>query len=121
MQPVEYYNNLPYKRPAPSSASPSLDEPPNTAAASLAILVDPIIATGATVEAAIHLLREWGVQRVVILSVLGSEAGVRRVAESWREGLEMWIGDIDPRCNDNGMIVPGLGDIGDRLFVAMGK
>ena len=121
LQPVEYYNNLPYHRPEPSAASPSLDERPNTAAAELAILVDPIIATGATAEAAIHLLRDWGVQRVVVLSVLGSEAGVRRVAENWPEGLEIWIGAVDPQCNDRGMIVPGLGDIGDRLFVAIGK
>lgn len=123
LQPVEYYNNLPYHRPEPSStpASPSLEELPNTAAASLAILVDPIIATGATAEAAIHLLREWGVQRVVMLSVLGSEAGVRRAAESWGEGVEVWMGSVDGQCNERGMIVPGLGDIGDRLFVAVGK
>lgn len=121
LQPVEYYNNLPYHRPAPSSASPTLTEPPNTAAAKLAILVDPIIATGATAEAAIQLLREWGVERVVMLSVLGSEPGVRRAAGCWTEGVEVWMGGVDWECNEKGMIVPGVGDIGDRLFVAMGK
>lgn len=60
-------------------------------------------------------------QRVVMLSVLGSEGGVRRAAESWSEGVELWVGAVDERCNERGMIVPGLGDIGDRLFVAMGK
>ncbi|RJE24315.1 uracil phosphoribosyltransferase, partial [Aspergillus sclerotialis] len=88
LQPVEYYNNLPYHRPESSASTPSLVDAPNTAAASLAILVDPIIATGATAEAAIQLLREWGVQRVVMLSVLGSEAGVRKAAECWTEGVE---------------------------------
>ncbi|GKZ17905.1 hypothetical protein AbraIFM66951_006924 [Aspergillus brasiliensis] len=112
LQPVEYYNNLPFQ---PDSSST------NTAAAATAILLDPVIATGATAEAAIQLLREWGVQRVVMLSVLGSEAGVSRAAGTWPEGVELWTGAVDERCNERGMIVPGLGDIGDRLFVAMGK
>ncbi|RAL04773.1 uracil phosphoribosyltransferase [Aspergillus ibericus CBS 121593] len=114
LQPVEYYNNLPFQ--------PTKDDTnTNTAAASTAILLDPVIATGATAEAAIQLLREWGVQRVVMLSVLGSEAGVVRAAGTWPEGVEVWTGAVDERCDERGMIVPGLGDIGDRLFVAMGK
>ncbi|GLB07275.1 hypothetical protein AtubIFM57258_002604 [Aspergillus tubingensis] len=112
LQPVEYYNNLPFQ---PDSSST------NTAAAATAILLDPVIATGATAEAAIQLLREWGVQRVVMLSVLGSEAGLLRAAGTWPEGVEVWTGAVDARCDERGMIVPGLGDIGDRLFVAMGK
>lgn len=117
LQPVEYYNNLPYHRPDTSSGPNSV----NTAAASVAVLLDPIIATGGTAEAAIQLLREWGVQRVVMLSVLGSEDGVNRAAGSWPEGVEVWLGAVDGRCNERGMIVPGLGDVGDRLFVAGGK
>lgn len=100
---------------------PAPNTKPNKAAASLAILLDPIIATGATAEAAIHLLKEWGVDQVLMLSVLGSEAGVRHVAKVWEEGVQVWIGAVDERCNEKGMIVPGLGDIGDRLFVAIGK
>ncbi|PYI21069.1 PRTase-like protein [Aspergillus japonicus CBS 114.51] len=111
LQPVEYYNNLPFHNAR--SANP--------AAADTAILLDPIIATGATAEAAIQLLREWGVRRVVMLSVLGSEAGIRRAAGTWADGVEVWTGAVDARCDERGMIVPGLGDIGDRLFVAIGK
>ncbi|KAI9373682.1 uracil phosphoribosyltransferase-domain-containing protein [Aspergillus egyptiacus] len=114
LQPVEYYNNLPFSR-----SESGLNE--NKAAASVAVLLDPIIATGGTAEAAIHLLREWGVQRVVMLSVLGAEDGVQRAAACWPEGVEVWIGAVDGKCNEQGMIVPGLGDIGDRLFVAIGK
>ncbi|KAL4801170.1 uracil phosphoribosyltransferase-domain-containing protein [Aspergillus venezuelensis] len=117
LQPVEYYNNLPYHRPDTSSGPNAK----NTAAANVAILLDPIIATGGTAETAIQILREWGVQRVVMLSVLGSEEGVRRAAECWPEGVEVWIGALDKETNEKGMIVPGLGDIGDRLFVAIGK
>ncbi|KAJ5141936.1 hypothetical protein N7526_002931 [Penicillium atrosanguineum] len=93
LQPVEYYNNLPFHRSDLSPASPaSLDPSINTAAASLAVLLDPIIATGATAEAAIHLLKDWGVKRVIMLSVLVSEEGVKRAAGVWEEGVEFWVG-----------------------------
>lgn len=122
LQPVEYYNNLPFHRSELSPASPaSLDPTTNTAASTLAVLLDPIIATGATAEAAIQLLREWGVKKVIMLSILGSEDGVRRAAEVWKDGVEFWVGAVDSKCNEKGMILPGVGDIGDRLFVAIGK
>lgn len=127
LHPVEYYNNLPFHRNdlSPSTPTPAVPSPSNngtnTAAASVAILLDPIIATGATAEAAITLLKEWGVQRVIMLSVLGSEEGVRRAAGVWEEGVSVWVGAVDGVLDERGMIVPGVGDIGDRLFVAIGK
>jgi uracil phosphoribosyltransferase len=80
-----------------------------------------VIATGGTAAAAIQTLKEWGVQRVIVISVLGCAAGVRKAAEEWPEGTEVWVGGIDEELNDNGMIRPGLGDIGDRLFLTKGK
>ncbi|KAJ5499076.1 hypothetical protein N7453_008127 [Penicillium expansum] len=121
LQPVEYYNNLPFHRSELSPASPaSLNPTTNTAAASLAVLLDPVIATGATAEAAIQLLRDWGVKKVIMLSLLASEEGVKRAAGTWSE-VEIWVGGIDKGVDEKGMIVPGIGDIGDRLFVAIGK
>lgn len=112
LQPVEYYNNLPYHSPDSSSSSP---------ASSLAILLDPVIATGGTSAAAIQTLKEWGVQRILVIAVLGAEAGVLRAAREWGEGTEVWIAGIDDRVNEKGMIIPGLGDVGDRLFGTIGK
>ncbi|CDM31179.1 hypothetical protein DTO013E5_189 [Penicillium roqueforti] len=121
LQPVEYYNNLPFHRSELSPASPaSLNPTTNTAAASLAVLLDPVIATGATAEAAIQLLRDWGVKKVIMLSLLASEEGVKRAAGTWGD-VEVWVGAIDKGVDEKGMIVPGIGDIGDRLFVAVGK
>ncbi|KAJ5200511.1 hypothetical protein N7491_008683 [Penicillium cf. griseofulvum] len=121
LQPVEYYNNLPFHRSELSPASPaSLNPTTNTAAASLAVLLDPVIATGATAEAAIQLLRDWGVKKVIMISLLASEEGVKRAAGTWGD-VEVWVGAIDKGVDDKGMIVPGIGDIGDRLFVAVGK
>jgi len=105
---VEYYNNLPYREP---SAPPS----------DLTILLDPIIATGATACAAIDTLRDWGTKKIVMISVLGSMPGLIRAAEEWGKSVEIWVGAVDEECDGNGMIKPGLGDVGDRLFMAIGK
>ena len=115
LQPVEYYNNLPYHRP--TSVNPDAFPTPQ-----IAILLDPVIATGGTASAAIQTLLEWGVKKVVLISVLGSEPGVKRAAEeNGIEGVEVWIGGLDGEVNDKGMIKPGLGDVGDRLFLTIGK
>jgi len=115
LQPVEYYNNLPYRRP--TSMNPDPFPIPE-----IAILLDPVIATGGTSSAAIQTLLEWGVKKVVLISVLGSEEGVKRAAEeNGSDKVELWIGGLDEKINEKGMIVPGLGDVGDRLFLTIGK
>lgn len=80
-----------------------------------------MIATGGTAVAAIQTLKEWGVKRIILISVLGSANGTRRAAEEWKEGVEIWVGGMDESCDDRGMIKPGLGDVGDRLFLTLGK
>lgn len=56
-----------------------------------------------------------------MLSVLGAEEGVRRAAGEWEEGVEVWVGGMDGEVDGKGMIRPGVGDVGDRLFGAKGK
>lgn len=112
LDPVEYYNNLPHHIPADSTGS---------VASSLAILVDPIIATGGTCAAAIQTLREWGAKRVLVLSVLGAAEGVAQAAREWPEGTELWVAGVDKELTQEGMVKPGLGDVGDRLFLTIGK
>lgn len=110
LQPVEYYNNLPYHKAGSSTSPPEL-----------AIVVDPIIATGQTVCAAIDTLRDYGVKRIIAIAILASEGGVTRAAETWPEGVEIWAGGLDAETDDHGMIKPGLGDVGDRLYLTVGK
>jgi len=71
--------------------------------------------------AAIQTLKEWGVKRVIVISVLGAKEGVLKAANEWPEGVEIWLAGIDESINEKGMIVPGLGDVGDRLFLTIGK
>lgn len=117
LEPVEYYNNLPYHIPAPSTPS----DTPNSSASQLAILLDPVIATGGTCAAAIQTLKEWGVKRIIVVAVLGALPGVLRAASEWPEGTEIWMAGLDEVLNERGMITPGLGDVGDRLFLTIGK
>ncbi|EFE29872.1 uncharacterized protein ARB_03213 [Trichophyton benhamiae CBS 112371] len=105
----EYYNNLPFQ---PNSTGV------NSAAAKLAIIIDPVVATGSTASAAIQTLREWGVERILFLCILGSHAGLIKAAGEWEEGVQVWTGAVDEQVDMKGMIQPGLGDIGDRLFSA---
>lgn len=56
-----------------------------------------------------------------MIAVLGAEAGVLRAAREWPEGTEVWIAGVDGRVDEKGMIIPGLGDVGDRLFMTIGK
>lgn len=112
LEPVEYYNNLPFQ---PSATGQ------NSAAAKLAIIIDPVVATGSTASAAIQTLKEWGVERILFLCVLGSYAGLVKAAGEWKEGVQVWTGAVDAQVDVKGMIQPGLGDIGDRLFSAGGR
>lgn len=113
LAPVEYYNNLPREVPGPSGPS-SIPE--------IAIIIDPVIATGGTAVAAIQTLLEWGVKKVIMICVLGSAGGVRKAAGEGSNGsVEIWVGGLDAECDAQGMIRPGLGDVGDRLFLTLGK
>jgi len=56
-----------------------------------------------------------------MISVLGSLPGLVRAAEEWGGSVEIWVGAVDEACDQDGMIRPGLGDVGDRLFMAIGK
>lgn len=100
---VEYYNKL----PKPSTEKGHIE---------IAFIVDPIIATGNTACAAIQIMREWGVKKIIFSAILASKIGLDRVRKEWPEGVELFIACVDNQLNDKGYIVPGVGDIGDRLF-----
>lgn len=99
LQPVEYYNKLPTR-----------DVPFD-----IAFVLDPIIATGGTAEAVIQTLRDWGVKKIVFVSLVGSLQGLTRIVESDSGDLEIYIGEVDETLSESGFILPGVGDLGDRL------
>jgi uracil phosphoribosyltransferase len=98
MQPVEYYSRLPSSEPV-----------------DVALVLDPMLATGGSVVAALATLADWGVPTVKVLSVIASEEGIREV-ETRHPNTRIFVAAIDPELNDQKFIVPGLGDAGDRTF-----
>lgn len=80
-----------------------------------ALILDPMLATGGTCLHACELLRTSGAGRVSALSVIAAPEGIERVRAS---GLadRVYVAAIDESLDDNGFIIPGLGDAGDRQF-----
>lgn len=121
LEPVEYYNNLPDHLASTGHPTGGAGAGAESSPAGLAVILDPVIATGGTCAAAIQTLREWGAQRVIVLSVLGALPGVARAAAEWPEGVEIYVAGVDEELTAGGMLKPGLGDVGDRLFLTIGK
>jgi uracil phosphoribosyltransferase len=80
-------------------------------------VVDPMLATGGTLVAAIRLLIERGADDVTALCLLAAPEGVE-VMERELAGQPVTVvtAAVDERLNEHGFIVPGLGDAGDRLY-----
>ncbi|XP_039016174.1 uracil phosphoribosyltransferase-like isoform X2 [Hibiscus syriacus] len=87
--PTVYLNKLPEKFPEGSPV----------------FLVDPMLATGGTIVAALNLLKERGIQNKQV-----------KVLSEKFPGLHVYTGIIDPTVNEKGFIIPGLGDAGDRSY-----
>lgn len=79
------------------------------------LVVDPMLATGGSVEAALGYLKEAGVKDVRLLNVLAAPEGLARVLDAHPD-VQIYVGAVDDHLNENAYIVPGLGDAGDRIF-----
>ena len=81
----------------------------------LVIAVDPMLATGNSSVAAIDLLKESGAQNIRFMCLLAAPEGVKRMKEA-HPNVQIVTAALDSHLNENGYIVPGLGDAGDRMF-----
>jgi uracil phosphoribosyltransferase len=80
-------------------------------------LIDPMLATGQSMVLCYEaLLRQGNPEKVVVLSLIGSEEGVDFVSAHLPENTQLIIGAVDPELNSKKYIVPGLGDAGDLAF-----
>lgn len=98
LEPVEYYCKLPsdiHERDL--------------------IVVDPMLATGGSANAAIRFLKERGAESIKLVCLIGCPEGISAVQKTHPD-VDIYIASIDERLNDHAYIVPGLGDAGDRLF-----
>lgn len=98
LKPVEYYNKLP--------VLPSVG---------LCLILDPMLATGGSAAATIGILKRWGVNRIKFMGIIGAPEGIKYV-QAEHPDIPLHLAVIDDHLNENGYIVPGLGDAGDRQF-----
>ncbi len=97
-QPVKYYAKL-----------------PEDIAERDVIIVDPMLATGNTVCAAIDELKALGVKNIKFMCIISAPEGADHVMQQHPD-VDIYCGVMDEKLNDNKYIVPGLGDAGDRIF-----
>ena len=88
---------------------------PADAGERVAIVIDPMFATGGTAIDAVKFLREKGVKRIKFISVIAAPEGLKRFSEIYPD-VSVYTAAIDERLNEKSYIVPGLGDAGDRVF-----
>ena len=97
-EPVEYYCKL-----------------PADCAEREVFVVDPMLATGGSAVAAIQLLKDKGCKKIHFMCIIAAPEGVKKMQEAHPD-VDMYIGALDEKLNENAYIVPGLGDAGDRIF-----
>ena len=81
----------------------------------LVLLCDPMLATGGSACDAIALLKKRGCKNIKFMAIIGAPEGVSKVAETHPD-VNIYVSTLDRCLNENGYILPGLGDAGDRLF-----
>ena len=81
----------------------------------LVLVVDPMLATGGSACDAIKLLKARGCKHIKFMAIIGAPEGVSKVAEAHPD-VNIYVSTLDRCLNENGYILPGLGDAGDRLF-----
>ncbi len=79
------------------------------------IILDPMLATGGSMAAAVNLLKEAGCSRIKAICLVAAPEGVQEM-ERHHPDVEIWGASLDERLNEIYYILPGLGDAGDRLF-----
>jgi len=81
----------------------------------LAVVVDPMLATGNSAVAAVGRLKQHGARDIRLACLLAAPEGVAHLARSHPD-VRIFTAAVDERLNDRGYIVPGLGDAGDRMY-----
>lgn len=98
LQPVEYYCSL-----------------PSDVAERELVVIDPMLATGGSANAAIEMLKKKGCRPTKLMCLIAAPEGVKAVREQHPD-IDIYLAALDEKLNEHGYIVPGLGDAGDRLY-----
>ncbi len=98
LKPVAYYNKLP--------VAPTV---------TVCLILDPMLATGGSAVATVDILKRWGVAKIKFIGLIAAPEGIARLHDTHPD-VPIHVAAIDDHLNEQGYIVPGLGDAGDRMF-----
>lgn len=98
LEPVEYYCKL-----------------PDDIAEREVIVLDPMLATGGSAVDAITQIKKRGAKSIKFIGIIAAPEGMQRLQEVHPD-VDIYVAAMDEKLNENGYIVPGLGDAGDRIF-----
>ncbi len=98
LEPVPYFNKM----------APKIDR-------RIALIVDPMLATGGSFNAAVDMVKEAGCPQIKGLFLVAAPEGIEAVQKKHPD-VDIYVASIDDHLNQNGYIIPGLGDAGDKLF-----
>lgn len=88
---------------------------PENITESIVMVLDPMLATGGSSSDAIKILKDQGAKSIKLVCIVGAPEGINRIKKDHPD-VQIFIAGLDEKLNENGYIVPGLGDAGDRLF-----
>ena len=97
-EPHEYYCKLPE----------AIDE-------RISVIVDPMLATGGSAEAAVDFVKKQGGKNIKFMCIIAAPEGLKRLHEAHPD-VQIYCGHLDRELNDHAYICPGLGDAGDRIL-----
>ena len=98
LEPVDYYCKL-----------------PQDIAEREVIVLDPMLATGGSAIDAVTQIKKRGVKNIKFIGIIGAPEGLAKLQEAHPD-VDIYLAALDEKLNENGYIVPGLGDAGDRIF-----
>ena len=98
LEPVEYYCKM-----------------PNDIANREVIILDPMLATGGSASAAIQFIKNYGCKSIRLMCIISAPEGIEKIRTDHPD-VDIYVAAVDEKLNENGYIVPGLGDAGDRIF-----
>jgi len=98
LEPVEYYCKL-----------------PDDIAEREVIVLDPMLATGGSAVDAITQIKKRGARTIKYIGIIAAPEGLERLRKTHPD-VDIYVAALDEKLNENGYIVPGLGDAGDRIF-----
>ena len=99
LEPVEYFVKFPEK---------DLQD-------AVIMVLDPMLATGGSAIAAVNLLKKKGAKNIKMVCLVGAPEGVKTFEQAHPD-VDLYLAALDSHLNENGYIVPGLGDAGDRIY-----